>query len=148
MADVVSVLAQASTPSSWVDAPLSLAVPDSDAAARLTGLLSTQATQAKQVEGPAALNVTAPTSSAPVASVSGSKSMGDKILQSLDSIGRTFKEKNIEFDKILNADTVELSSRQMLQLQAHMSDHSIMVDLASKLVGKFVQEVDQIVRTP
>jgi hypothetical protein len=148
MAEIVTVVAQANTSPEWIDAPVTSSVPDSDAAARLADLLSTQAaqaTQATQLQGPAGVSGTKPISSISVAPEE-SKSMGDRILQNLDSVGRAYKEKNVEFDKLLNSETVELSPREMLRIQAELQDHSLIVDIQSKVVGKILQEEDQLIR--
>jgi hypothetical protein len=146
MPDVVSVVAQASTSSNWVDAPVSSTVSDSDAA-RFADLMSTQATQAQapsQVQGP---SVVPPTGVAETSAAHRpGRSMGDAILSNLDSLGRHYTEQNSEINSFLSADGAELSPGRLLRLQIQMLDQSVVVDVASRVISKGVQELDQLTK--
>jgi hypothetical protein len=140
MAEIVSVVAQATTSPSWVDAPTSSAVSESDAA-RLADLLSTQQAQA-QASTPSVAPVDRVAHSDPA-----SGSMGDRILRGMDAVGRAYKEKSVEVNRFLEADAAELSPTRLLRLQAQMLDQSIMVDLWGRGVSKCVQGLEQMAKT-
>ena len=153
MSDVVSVVAQATTSSTWVDAPVSSTVSDSDAA-RFADLMSTQTSQAQaqapsqvqatsQVQGPSAV---APTGAAETSAVRPSRSIGDAILSKFDSLGRHYVEQNSEINSFLSVDGAQLSPGRLLQLQIQMLDQSVVVDVASRVISKGVQEVDQLTK--
>jgi hypothetical protein len=145
MSDVVSVVAQATSSSTWVDAPVSSTVSDSDAA-RFADLMSTQTSQAQapsQVQGPSAV---APTGVAETSAVRPSRSIGDAILSKFDSLGRHYVEQNSEINSFLSVDGAQLSPGRLLQLQIQMLDQSVVVDVASRVISKGVQEVDQLTK--
>ncbi|HTH80750.1 MAG TPA: EscI/YscI/HrpB family type III secretion system inner rod protein [Ramlibacter sp.] len=151
MSDVVSVVAQATTSSTWVDAPVSSTVSDSDAA-RFADLMSTQTSQAQapsqvqatsQVQGPSAV---APTGVAETSAVRPGRSIGDAILSKFDSLGRHYVEQNSEINSFLSVDGAQLSPGRLLQLQIQMLDQSVVVDVASRVISKGVQEVDQLTK--
>jgi hypothetical protein len=151
MSDVVSVVAQATSSSTWVDAPVSSTVSDSDAA-RFADLMSTQTSQAQapsqvqatsQVQGPSAV---APTGVAETSAVRPGRSIGDAILSKFDSLGRHYVEQNSEINSFLSVDGAQLSPGRLLQLQIQMLDQSVVVDVASRVISKGVQEVDQLTK--
>jgi hypothetical protein len=145
MADPVSVVAQATTSSTWVDSPVSSSVSESDAA-RFSDLMSTQQTQA-QAPAPVDMPPAPAPAVAPVANVPhGGSTLGDSILRNMDSVGRAYKARSLEVNEFLNADSSQLSPSHLLRLQAQMLDQSVIVDVFSRGISKSVQELDQMTK--
>lgn len=130
--EIMSVIAQATTHSSWVDAPVLRSVSESDAA-RLSDLLSTQSVQA-----PAAPIV-------PDVPAQGN-SIGDAILRSMDSAGRTYRARTDEINRLAAADGAHLTTADLLRIQFQLIDSSMQVDLISKAVSKATQHIDQLTK--
>ena len=131
--EAISVVAQINSQSSWVDSPVSRSVTESDAG-RMADLMSTQTTQAKSGTPPV-------TDIAPAGN-----SMGDQILRSIDSAGKTYKAKAAEIDRLLNLDANKLTTTELLKMQMRLIDTSMQVDLISKTVSKAVQHIDQLTK--
>jgi hypothetical protein len=145
MSDVVSVVAQATTSSTWVDSPVSSTVSDSDAA-RFADLMSTQNSQAQapsQLDGP---SVVPPTGATETSAVRTGRNIGDTILSNLDSLGRHYVDQNTEINSFLSVDGADLSPSRLLQVQIKMLDQSVVVDVASRVISKGVQELDQLTK--
>jgi hypothetical protein len=151
MVESIQIVAQANTPSSWIDSPVLSGV-GSDDASRLTDILSSQANQEAKVPQTSELSAVsgtqglAPASASAVSPTSSVKSMGDRILQNMNSVGHDYKERSAEIDKMLSDDNVKLSTKQLLSLQLNITNQSVMIDLFSKGVGKIDQEVDQMTK--
>ena len=146
MAEITAIVAQATSTGSpsWVDSPLTRSVTNDDAA-RLTGLLSTQSTQFPQaVPGVPSVGATGAASSTGVAPVSEGMGIGDKMLQSMNAVGRAYKEKSMEVDKMLSGDEFTFSPMQMMKLQVEVINQSLAIDLYSKTIAKVDQGVDQL----
>jgi hypothetical protein len=143
MPDVVAVVAQASTSSSWVDAPVSSTVSDSDAA-RFADLMSTQTSQA---QAPSNVQPVSPTSATETSLAHRpGRTMGDAILGNLDSLGKHYVEQNSEIDSLLSVDPSQLTASRLLQVQMKMLDQSVLVDVSSRVISKLVQELDQMTK--
>lgn len=140
-ADVINLVAQATTPSPWVDTPVLRDVPDAEAA-RFTDVL--QATQGPQA-GPA---VQAPSDLPSVSSVSPGEPghLGDAILRSMEEAGRQYAAKTQEIHQVLLDRSQELSTTSLLRLQVQLTDASMFVDLLGKAVSKATQHVDQLTK--
>jgi type III secretion system YscI/HrpB-like protein len=131
--EIISMIAQATTQSSWVDAPGLRSVSESDAG-RLADLLSTQSVQASS---PSAITDLTP--------VNGN-SIGDAILRSMDAAGRSYKAKANEINQLVNNDNAHLSTIDLLRIQYQLIDSSMQVDLISKTVSKAIQHIDQLTK--
>ncbi|WP_048439661.1 type III secretion system inner rod subunit SctI [Caenimonas sp. SL110] len=142
--DMISVIAQATSPSGWVDSPVIRSVSESDAA-RLSDLLSTQQTQAAPPVAP-----TPPASTTAVTEVSAStrpgNSIGDQILKSMDSAGKNYKSKAMEIDKMINLESSRVAPHHLLRMQFQLFETSMQVDLISKGISKAVQHIDQVTK--
>lgn len=130
--EIISVIAQATTQSSWVDAPVLRSVSESDAG-RLADLLSTQSVQA--TSGSAVTDVS------PV----NGNSIGDAILRSMDAAGRTYSAKANEINR-LAGDGAQLTTADLMRIQFQLIDSSMQIDLISKTVSKAVQHIDQLTK--
>lgn len=134
MAEVVTVLAQATTGSSWVDTPVLSSVSESDAA-RMSDLLSTQSVQS---QAPAALSSVTPPSG---------NTIGDAILRSLEAAGRSYVDKSAGIHKLVSVENTQpITSKDLLRMQFELLDTSLQVDLISKVVSKGTQHVDQLTK--
>jgi type III secretion system YscI/HrpB-like protein len=138
MADPISVVAQATTGTSWVDTPVLRSVPESDSA-RLTDILSTQRIQD---QAPSAIS---PVAQAAQAAANGN-TMGDAIIRSLEATGRSYASKSEGIRKMLSVDAPHLSPRDLLRVQFELIDTSMQVDLLAKVVGKGTQFLDQMTK--
>ena len=137
-ADVINLVAQATTPSPWVDTPVLRDVPDAEAA-RFTDVL--QAPQTVQ-------GIQAPSDMPPVYSVSPSEPghLGDAILRSMEEAGRQYVAKTQEIHNVLLDRSQELSTTSLLRLQVQLTDASMFVDLLGKAVSKATQHIDQLTK--
>lgn len=138
-ADVINLVAQATTPSPWVDTPVLRDVPDAEAA-RFTDVL-----QAPQAAPPA---VQAPSDLPSVYSVSPGEPghLGDAILRSMEEAGRQYVAKTQEIHQVLLDRSQELSTTSLLRLQVQLTDASMFVDLLGKAVSKATQHIDQLTK--
>jgi type III secretion system YscI/HrpB-like protein len=130
--EIISVIAQATTQSSWVDAPVLRSVTESDAG-RLADLLSTQSVQAAS-----------PAAAADMSPVNGN-SIGDAILRSMDSAGRSYTAKANEISRLATSGA-DLTTSDLLRIQFQLIESSMQVDLISKTVSKAVQHIDQLTK--
>jgi type III secretion system YscI/HrpB-like protein len=134
--EIISVVAQASTQSSWVDTPVMRSVSESDAG-RLADLLSMQEVQAPAPgQGPAPVADTAPSNN----------SIGDAILRSMDSAGRSYKAKAGEIDQLMTVDSAKFTTTDLLRIQFQLINASMQVDLISKAISKGTQHIDQLTK--
>jgi type III secretion system YscI/HrpB-like protein len=134
--EIASLVAQASSSSAWVDAPTLRSASENDAS-RLADLLSEQTPQSPATNLDA--NIITETGDAGL-------SMGDAILRSLDSIGRSYKSKSLEIDALLAVDGAKLSTTDLLRIQFQLIDASLQVDLVSKAISKGTQHIDQLTK--
>lgn len=137
-ADVINLVAQATTPSPWVDTPVLRDVPDAEAA-RFTDVL--QAPQAGQ-------GIQAPSDMPEVFSVTPGQPghLGDAILRSMEEAGRQYVAKTQEVSQLLVDRSQELSTTSLLRLQIQLTDASMYVDLLGKAVSKATQHIDQLTK--
>lgn len=135
--EISSLVAQAATPSSWVDVPVLRSAPEADAA-RLADLLSAQGTQAQ------APHAVAPATAAEAPQ--GTRSLGESILLSLDSAGRAYKAQAARIDGTLGTEGSNLTMGDLLRVQFQLIDTSLQVDLLSKVISKGVQHIDQMIK--
>jgi hypothetical protein len=124
-------------------------VSDSDAA-RFADLMSTQATQAQapsqlasQLQGP---SLVPPSGATETSAVRTGRNIGDTILSNLDSLGRHYVDQNTEINSFFSVDGADLSPSRLLQVQIKMLDQSVVVDVASRVISKGVQELDQLTK--
>jgi len=134
--EIISVVAQATSQSSWVDSAAFSSVSESDAA-RLSDLMSTQQVQAQAPDGAAAPGPASPQGPG--------KSMGDAILRSMDATGRNYKAK-IEEMNLKLANPQEMTTSDLLRMQFQLIDTSMQVDLISKAISKGTQHIDQLTK--
>jgi hypothetical protein len=144
MADVINLMAQATTAPAWVDAPLTRAVPDTEAA-RFTNAL-----QAVEAPGRAAPDQLAPAAPAidgasPVAG-EGPVSLGDAILNAMAAAGQTYQAKKEVVNTALTSGAERLGPMDLIRLQIGMADASLYVDILGKGVSKAVQNIDQLTK--
>jgi type III secretion system YscI/HrpB-like protein len=137
-ADMINLVAQAATPSPWVDTPVLRDVPDAEAA-RFTDVL--QAPQAAQ-------GIQAPSDVPEVYSVSPGQPghLGDAILRSMEEVGRQYAAKTQEIHQVFLDRSQELSTTSLLRLQVQLTDASMFVDLLGKAVSKATQHIDQLTK--
>lgn len=130
--DVINLVAQATTSSAWVDAPVLREVPASEAA-RFTDVLQSNDPSAQQ---------------APVAPAAdaGAGHMGDAILSSLEGLGREYAAKSERITAALTPDSDLLSVSELLRLQLAVADSSMFVELVGKAVSKATQHIDQLTK--
>jgi type III secretion system YscI/HrpB-like protein len=132
--EIISVVAQASTQSGWVDTPSLSSVSDMDAA-RLTDLLTPE-------DEPA--STAAPV---PEAADTSNNTLGDSILRNFDAVGRAYKEGSAEISKMLDGfDGAKLSTSDVLRMQFVLIDASLRVEMVSKATSKFTQHIDQLTK--
>lgn len=143
--DLIATVAQATTNSTWVDTPVLRSVSDSDAA-RLSDLLSTQNVQAPAAQAPtSASSVPSVSSVAPVTPANGN-SIGDSILRTLDSAGRTYQNNFSKVERTLTNVGGELNAADLLRLQVQLIGSSLQIELISKVVSKGTQHIDQLTK--
>jgi type III secretion system YscI/HrpB-like protein len=130
--DVITMVAQATTSSAWVDTPVLREVPESEAA-RFTDVL--QPPQAPMDMPPVA----------PSAAAEGGH-LGDAILRSMEQAGREYMAKTQEIHMALSERAQEISTTALLRLQVQLTDASMFVDLLGKAVSKATQHVDQLTK--
>lgn len=137
-ADMINLVAQAATPSPWVDTPVLRDVPEAEAA-RFTDVL--QAPQAAQ-------GIQAPSDVPEVSSVSPGQPghLGDAILRSMEEMGRQYAAKTQEIHRVFTDRSPELSTTSLLRLQLQLTDASMFVDLLGKTLSKATQSLDQVIR--
>ena len=137
--EIISVVAQASIPSSGIDSPALRSVSEADEA-RLSDLLSARDAQAskatQQVEPPAA----------DVQPLRPNSTMGDAMLRNLDSAGRSYSEVNAKIMDVLKVGSANLNMADLLRIQIMLVDTSMKVDLIGKGISKATQEIDQITK--
>jgi len=130
--DVINLVAQATTSSAWVDAPVLREVPASEAA-RFTDVLQSTDPSAQQVPAASAADV-------------GAGHMGDAILSSLEGLGREYAAKSERITAALTPDSDLLSVSELLRLQLAVADSSMFVELVGKAVSKATQHIDQLTK--
>jgi type III secretion system YscI/HrpB-like protein len=131
--EIISAVAQATSQSSWVDAPVLRAGSESDAG-RLADLLSAQ--PAASAPNPVV---------EPVSQISG-PGLGDSILRSMDAVGKAYSDKASDVHRFLSVPGGEFSTLDLIKLQFQMIDTSLQVDLISKTVSKANQHIDQLTK--
>ncbi|MRD47089.1 type III secretion system inner rod subunit SctI [Caenimonas koreensis] len=131
--EAISVVAQATAQSSWVDTPVLRSVSESDAA-RMSDLLSAKGMQA-QSGTPPVVNIP-----------QNGNTIGDSILRSFDAAGKDYKVKTHEIDRLLNLDANKITTTELLKMQMRLIETSMQVDLISKTVSKAVQHIDQLTK--
>ena len=140
-ADVINLVAQAATPSPWVDTPVLRDVPDAEAARFTDVLQAPQAPAAPQgVQAPSDLPWVYPVSP------SEPGHLGDAILRSMEEAGRQYVAKTQEIHHVLLDRSQELSTTSLLRLQVQLTDASMFVDLLGKAVSKATQHIDQLTK--
>jgi type III secretion system YscI/HrpB-like protein len=130
--DVINLVAQATTSSAWVDAPVLREVPASEAA-RFTDVLQSNDPSAQQVPAASAADA-------------GAGHMGDAILSSLEGLGREYAAKSERITAALTPDSDLLSVSELLRLQLAVADSSMFVELVGKAVSKATQHIDQLTK--
>lgn len=130
--DVINLVAQATTSSAWVDAPVLREVPASEAARFSDVLQSTDPSPDRLVVAP------------PVDPAGGH--LGDAILSSLEGVGREYAAKSQRITAALTPDSELLSVSELLRLQLAVADSSMFVELVGKAVSKATQHIDQLTK--
>jgi len=129
--EIMSILAQATTQSGWVDSPVMRSVSESDAA-RFADLLPARVPSVAAVDRAAM-----PAQGAGI---------GDTILRSVDAAGRQYAAQAEQVHALFGVKGSELSVMDLIRVQFQMIDTSLQVDLISKAVSKSTQHVDQLTK--
>ena len=145
MLDSSMLVAQATTSPGWVDTPASSGVSEDDAA-RLSDLLSVQAPQTQaplQVQpAPAADEVPAVSH---VSDLARTRSSAPGALETnLNSIGQGFTDSAARINETLASG--ELTPMKLIELQMHVINQSVGIEMLSKVGGKLVTDVDQMIK--
>lgn len=138
--EIISIVAQATTQSGWVDSPVMRSVSESDAA-RFSDLVSQQ--QIQQVQPPAPETAVAPVPDEikPVGN-----SLGDRMLKTFDTLGKQYKEGAGRIDSVVGVEGAAMSPETALRLQVEMFRMSMHVDLMSKFAAKTGQHIDTLTK--
>lgn len=140
--EIISIVAQASSQPGWVDSPVMSSVSGSDAA-RMSDLMSNPALQAPaQAAPPAPAAAVTPASEVRQAA----NSMGDKILNAWDSVGRQYNEGAARIDKMISVDAGTLTMSDALRLQVEFFRTSMQIDMMGKCVSKSGQHLDTLTK--
>lgn len=134
--EIISIIAQASTQSGWIDSPVMSRASESDAA-RMSDLLSVQQVQPQAPE---------PAVAAVPEVKAGGNSIGDKILNSLNETGRKYQDGMHRIEGMLGGDGGSLSLTDALRLQMQLFQSSIQIDLMSKFTAKTGQHIDTLTK--
>ncbi|MES3002907.1 MAG: EscI/YscI/HrpB family type III secretion system inner rod protein [Pseudomonadota bacterium] len=138
LVEISAQVAQATSSSTWVDAPLSRVVPDTDAA-RFSSLLADPPSLAPAGPAPVAqLQAAAP--------VGGVERIGDSILQGLRVAGQNYVNGSRQVQAALHADVTQLTSVDIIRMQMDFATVSLHVDVLTKGISKAVQDVDQLTK--
>jgi type III secretion protein I len=100
--------------------------------------------QAPAAEPVAAAATATPSTSAPA--VTGSPSVGDKIINGMQNVSSEFRETWTRVSDTLRADSPQMGMQEMLSLQLHLTQASVQYDLLGKAVSRSTQNFDQLVR--
>lgn len=74
------------------------------------------------------------------------KSLGDAILSGVDQLTSDFQQAWAATQQGRAADTSTWSVAQMIQLQGHILEASVMLDVVGKGVSKAVQDIEQLTK--
>lgn len=138
--EIISIVAQATTQSVWIDNPVISSASQSDAA-RLSDLLSVQ--QVQQVQPPTPDSLVTPVAGEIKASSNG---LGDKILNAWDAAGKQYKDGANRIDTVMGTEGASMSLDTALRLQLEMFKTSMQVDLMSKFMAKTGQHIDTLTK--
>ncbi len=94
---------------------------------------------------PAAASATA-AAGTPAPVVTGSSSVGDKIINGMQNVSNEFRDTWTRVSDTLRADRPEMGMQEMLSLQLHLTQASVQYDLLGKAVSRSTQNFDQLVR--
>jgi hypothetical protein len=141
--EIISMLAQATPPAARLDEPLQGSAPAAEAA-RFSQLMSPDAPGAAPPQAPEAVS---PASQAQAARMETTgAALGDRILRGMQAAGRGYVEHASKAHSVLDGGAGALTTSDMLRLQFHMTESSLMVDLFSKLTQKFTQHINELTK--
>ena len=86
---------------------------------------------------------------APLSAVSPSDrpaTLGDSILQRLNSIGEHYRKSSVELHQTIRKGFTELSGPALIGLQLQVAERSFNIELISKTVAKVTQHCDQLTK--
>lgn len=138
--EIISIVAQATTQSGWVDSPVMRSVSESDAA-RFSDLVSQQRIQQVQPPAPETAVAPLPDEIKPVGN-----SLGDRMLKTFDTLGKQYKEGAGRIDSVVGVEGSSMSPETALRLQVEMFRMSMHVDLMSKFAAKTGQHIDTLTK--
>ena len=140
MIEIAQIAARAVASATPATAP-ALPVPQADAGARFTELMSTTTPTAE----PAPIAAAIPQAIAQ-AYPAGEGSLGDRILRGLNRVQSSFGETVSAVQKSLDPGAPAPGVSDLLRLQLSMAQLSLQAELVGKVIGRSTQNIDQLVR--
>lgn len=120
------------------DAYVTAAAPDAAAAQRFAELMQAPATEPTALAAAPAV--------AGQTDVAASGSVGDKILNGMQSVSNDFRETWSRVSDTLRHDSREMSMQDILGLQMHLVQAAVQYEMLGKAVSRSTQNFDQLVR--
>jgi type III secretion protein I len=98
------------------------------------------------MQAPAPEAVAAASGTTEAAAVTGPQSVGDRVLNGMQSVSQDFRESWKRAAATLDPDGAAMDLGQMLSLQLHLTQASVQFDLVGKAISRSTQNLDQLVR--
>lgn len=143
--DIATLPALVSTPATLSPATTP-AVPDASATARFAALMQQSPVSAAPLPHEAASAASGAADVAGRSQAVGPQSMGDRILQGMQSVSGDFQAAWKSVNTSLNASASSVSMQDMMRLQLQLVQVSVQYDLVGKAVSRSTQNFDQLVR--
>lgn len=99
-----------------------------------------------QPPAPEAVAAASGTTEAAAAAVTGPQSVGDRVLNGMQSVSHDFRDSWKRAAATLGPDGAAMDLGQMLSLQLHLTQASVQFDLVGKAISRSTQNFDQLVR--
>ncbi len=142
MDPIIGSLAALSPATQALTAPtVSMAAPDSLAAARFTAIMGQPTPVAEAVQ--AAL---APATAGTGVAATTAGSMGERILSGMNNVSGDFQSAWKSVSTVLDAGDKNMNMQDLLKLQLQLVQVSVQYDLMGKAVSRSTQNLDQLLR--